>query len=536
MRRMSLWAALAVLIALAPNAHGEVASALIREGDPLPGGPEGFNVNAIDNTAVNTINGWAVTLNSTDGMETLDFAWGDPAGGGGSVLFAEGSYGAYAQTSWESFFGFSDAGLVAYSASSDSLLGDATGLDGVWLNDQDIAVEEQPYPHQAGMYWSFASRPGATGAGSPHWVGGFTDSPGGSTQNRGLYIGADANPLVVGGDMIGGLPDPVDTGSSNISFDYRISALGSRWIAEIATTTGSSANNNHMVIDKSVIVLEGLPVSENGPVPAEIGGLPDEVWDNFDYTSISETGRYMFTGDTGADTAQDEFILIDGIIVHREGDMLDGEVLSGSIEGAYMNEVGDYAFIWDIEGGGTEALFVGDQLILREGDVVDWDGDEVPDADHVLTGFTGISTLTLSERLAEGFVRAYFTADVMLPNDEELEAAFVVPVQVLDPSSAETAPAGVSSRIQLAARPNPAPAGRTEIQLTLPETGPAELFVTDVSGRVVRRLAWGRTEPLEDMVRWNGRDDSGAAAAPGIYFIHCVQGENRVSRRLTVVR
>jgi hypothetical protein len=122
----------------------------------------------------------------------------------------------------------------------------------------------------------------------------------------------------------------------------------------------------------------------------------------------------MFTGDTDGDTGSDEFVLKDGVITYREGMTLDGEVLSGSIEGAYLNEDGDVAFIWDIVDGTStiEALYLEDNLLLKEGDPVDLDGDGNPDPNAVIDVFTGISALTMSDRGGDGMIHLYFTADL----------------------------------------------------------------------------------------------------------------------------
>lgn len=535
MRLLWVVSAIVLLGQVPAGAPAETATALIREGDPVAGAPAGHVVGAIDNTAVNKAGGWAVTLNSTDGVTTLDHAWGNASDGPGALLFSEGLYGQYQQTSWEAFFGISDDGLVCYSAISDDTKGGFNGLDGVWLNAQDLAVARQPYPNEEGMYWSFGSRPGVTSDGIPHWVGGFTDTEGGATQNRGLYLGEEATPLLVGGDMVGGLPDPVSSGGSNISFDYRFSAQAAHWIAEVATLTGSGNDDNHMVIDKNVITIAGLPCSENGPVPPEAGGLPGELWDNFDYAGITESGSYMFTGDTSADVSLDEFVLIDGEIVHREGDTLDGEVLSGAMEAAYMNESGDYAFIWDIQDNSLEALYFGDRLIVREGDTVDWDGDGAADADHVLTDFTGISPMTLGERDQDGQVKIYFVANVLLPDQQELEAAFAVAVDAA-PSAVDGDLAGSTGAIGLSVAPNPSVLGRTGIRMRLPATSMVNLLVTDAGGRTVRTLVSGvRGAGVLDVL-WDGRDDAGRPVASGVYFVHGFSGERRTVRRVAVIR
>ena len=49
-----------VLLLPAGAAHGQVASALAVEGDPLPGSPPGHTVLSINNTAVNHTGGYVM--------------------------------------------------------------------------------------------------------------------------------------------------------------------------------------------------------------------------------------------------------------------------------------------------------------------------------------------------------------------------------------------------------------------------------------------------------------------------------------------
>jgi hypothetical protein len=163
-----------------------------------------------------------------------------------------------------------------------------------------------------------------------------------------------------------------------------------------------------------------------------VGGLPGENWDNFDFMGITESGKYLITGDTDGDTGLDEFILVNGEIRHREGDMLDGFVLSGSIEGAYMNEQGDVAFIWDVDDpvlGNVEALYFNGALLLKEGDEVDITGDGIIDPGAVIDSFTGISTLTVGDQQGGGSVNIYFTADIAVPGAPEVEGFFCLQAQ-----------------------------------------------------------------------------------------------------------
>ncbi|MFH1681720.1 MAG: T9SS type A sorting domain-containing protein [Candidatus Eisenbacteria bacterium] len=569
----------APLLFLSLPAHGEVPTALFLEGDSLPGGPAGHTVTSISNTAVSHNQGYAATVNTSDGVTTLSHAWGGVYTGSGSVLRTEGTFGQYRQDSWESFFGVSNQLHVAYSPLCTDTATANSGLDAVYLDGTKIMIEEEAYPHLTGMYWSFGSRPDVTGNNNPYFVGGITPTQGGSTTNRGLFYGVGTTPLLTGGGVIAGLPDTLDH-SETVSFDYRFSWWGDHYIAEVQTVTGSSLNNNHMVIDGAVILVDGLPVSENGAIPVSAGGLPGERWDNFDNAGITTDGRWMFTGDTDWSVVSlDEIIVVDGVIEYREGDTLDGEVLSGSIEGAYMNEDGDVSFIWDIQGGTVEALYLNDRLLLKEGDEVDITGDGVADPGVVLTDFTGISALTMSDRdFADGDVRIYFTANIDIPppllagramressdllsggaDREELgreEAEGDSPEKTggaraviegffqLVASPTSTGIAGPDGETPAAGRaallgvyPNPVRSGEARIRFSAPAGRRVSVDVFDIAGRHVRSLVAAAETGGERIVHWDGSRDDGKLAAPGVYFVRYASEGTIETKRVTLVR
>jgi len=397
-----------LILAFAVPASAQVATSLLNEGDAYPDGGVGATVSGLNNTAVNHAGGYAISLTSA-GPATLSHVWGNAAGGPGANIRTEGTFGPLVQTSYESFYGISNAGQVAYSASGTG--GPVGGFDSVWLDDTPVMVEGDVYPHAPGLWWRFGSRPGVSADGNPYFVGGLTTTQGGSTENYGLFLGPTGAPVFVGGDVLPLLPMPLHT-SSTISFDYRFSALANAYIGEVAMAGLTTSNDNAMVLAGAGLVLGGTLVQEGNAIPAAVGGNGAENWDNFDYTGVTEAGHFFFTGDTDGDTATDEIIVKNGIIAYREGDPVGGEVLSGSIEGAYMNEDGDLAYIWDIQDNVLEALFLDDQIVLREGDEVDMTGDGVVDAGAVLRDFTGIATLTMSDRDGGGSVNIYFTADI----------------------------------------------------------------------------------------------------------------------------
>ena len=417
-----------LILVAAQSGHAQTASALIREGDPFPAAGPGHVVNALNNTAVNHVAGFAVNLNSSDGTSTLSHIWGDPAGVTGALMRSEGTFGSLVQTSFESFYGMADDGSVAYSASGTG--GPVGSFDSVWKDDTPVMVEGDPYPHAPDTWWRFGSRPGITAGGVPYFVGGLTYTQGGTTQNYGLFYGMTGAPVFIGGDMLPGLPAALAT-SSTISFDYRYSASGAHHIGEVAMSTGSTTNDNAMVIDAEGLVLGGSLVQEGTLVPPMVGGNGAENWDNFDFTGISDAGWYFFTGDTDGATTSDEIIVKNGSILYREGDMIGGETVSGSIGHAYMNEDGDIAYQWTVQGGALEALFINDQLVLVEGAFVDLDGDGFVEPTSILVDFTGISALTLSDRDLSGMVRAYFTADIdtagTTSTTDDVEGFFCLP-------------------------------------------------------------------------------------------------------------
>ena len=63
----------------------------------------------------------------------------------------------------------------------------------------------------------------------------------------------------------------------------------------------------------------------------------------------------------------------------------------------------------------------------------------------------------------------------------------------------------------------------------------ASLAIYDPAGRRVRVLASGERDPGEHTVRWDGRDESGAPAGPGLYFVHFVTSGFAATRRLVLV-
>ncbi len=422
-RRALSAAAIALLAGSAANA--QVASALIREGDALGGS----TVSSVSGLSTNYSQGWAAIVNRADGIATV---FGDFAGGNGAIIRTEGTFGPLVQTSYESFFriGNSDVG---YSSSGTG--GPAGAFDSVWVNDTPIAVEGDPVASLPGQFWVFASRPGVTANGTPYWVGGYGATQGGSTQNRGLFYGASATPLLLGGQAVPGLSTPLVT--SSFPFDYRVSANGTNYITPV-TLSGATATNEGVVINGSAAIAGGSSVQKGTIVPVASGGNGVETYENVDFVGINEAGDWMITGDTNAAVAGDEYIMKNGTILHREGQLLPGGgTIGGAIDMGFMNESGDWAVIWDVDT--KESLIFNSMRILSVGENVDLTGDGIPEANSILSDFTGIATLFLSDR-SGNFVDIYFTADVDVNGTttltDDINAAWRIRVEIPAPGVA----------------------------------------------------------------------------------------------------
>jgi hypothetical protein len=111
----------------------------------------------------------------------------------------------------------------------------------------------------------------------------------------------------------------------------------------------------------------------------------------------------------------------------------------------------------------------------------------------------------------------------------------VLPGQALGGTVTAAPPPAVAPGLSLSGAPNPF-AGSTSIRFTLGKAGPVELAVYDVAGRLVSRLGRGRVGAGAHDVTWDGRDESGRAAAAGVYFVRLSADGGTATRRLVRVR
>jgi len=93
-----------------------------------------------------------------------------------------------------------------------------------------------------------------------------------------------------------------------------------------------------------------------------------------------------------------------------------------------------------------------------------------------------------------------------------------------------------AGRVALSNRPNPF-RSETGIAYRLPASGPVDLAVYDVAGRLVRTLLDDEVLPAgSHEIAWDGRDDRGLEAATGIYFARVLAPGGGAAIKLALIR
>ena len=158
-----------------------------------------------------------------------------------------------------------------------------------------------------------------------------------------------------------------------------------------------------------------------------------------------------------------------------------------------------YGFGWEIE------EVDGVSYVAHSGDLLGFNADYVRILDHRLTVVVLLNRdyeYPNEPRIAWRVAQSYLSA----ADDEDEEMTAVVEDQDL--------PASFN---WLTNYPNPFNAS-TVIQFERAQGGPTTLEIYDIRGRLVRRLWDGPLSAGGYSLRWDGRDDSGASVATGIYL------------------
>jgi hypothetical protein len=179
--------------------------------------------------------------------------------------------------------------------------------------------------------------------------------------------------------------------------------------------------------------------------------------------------------------------------------------------------------------------------------VVDPDpGERVAQID-LFRGITGASDAVVVATSFGNDEFAWRETDVF---PDGTEAHYYLRIRMLDNQSIWTGPVYVTydaattvaveeprggASLSLALSPNPAP-GRVNVGFALPRGERVDLAVYDAAGRRVKSLLGGPLDAGPHHVQWTGRDDAGAAVAPGIFFVRLQAGEASMAKKVLLVR
>lgn len=131
--------------------------------------------------------------------------------------------------------------------------------------------------------------------------------------------------------------------------------------------------------------------------------------------------------------------------------------------------------------------------------------------------------------------RSGLSADAVLP-DQSDDGALASSARGASDPFASAARAGAlglrGAEPTVSVRPSPS-FGRAFVEYDA-GSGPVEITVVGVDGRLVRRLAAGSA--AEGVVLWDGRDESGRTAPPGIYFVTLASGRGEAYSKFVLLR
>ncbi len=140
---------------------------------------------------------------------------------------------------------------------------------------------------------------------------------------------------------------------------------------------------------------------------------------------------------------------------------------------------------------------------------------------------------TLSQHFDSGQVPVHATfpaidIEAWLRINPCLDSVFHV---IASPSGTASIDPASGNRLLQSLAPNPSH-GVIEVLLAPRSAGHARVEVLDAHGRVIATLLDRALVPGDYRLRWNGRDDHGARARPGVYWIRAAAGERTDGERI----
>lgn len=203
--------------------------------------------------------------------------------------------------------------------------------------------------------WAFMSQPGATDTGIPYWVGGRSLSTATSVDDVSMYRGSGSQPerlIGSGSGVVGGMtldgrrPLRMVRLTPSGTRIYGIFGLSSTPATDEFVGWREAQATSSLV---RVLLREGSFVS----------GTEGERWRSFNRLAVTDkslcpgTNEWAVLADTTAESHRNSVLVVNGEIVLREGDAIEGTTLFGAPGDLAMNRQGDWAVTWKVRSAGS---------------------------------------------------------------------------------------------------------------------------------------------------------------------------------------
>jgi len=350
---------------------------LFGELDPYtPPGQSQTTIEGLGNLNANAIGGYTIRGRTFPPFDNTGAGviYGRPdAGTADAYLHEETDITIGPDTYYREGFGstsvFNTVGQLAYE--SDFAFSDSFGspqFDSIWIDNVPQLVEGDAISGIPGQSFDFFGLVQFNDAGTLFYKGRY------GGNKSGLFSGT-GTPILKVGDVLGGTGDTVLDNDIGSFGNVRMSRDGSNYMTELDVNPAVWTPQNPFNVVTDLLVLNGNAAAfasdptaylkQGDLIPAADGGLGDAWNGSFGDYAVNSSGKWGTTGDTDAAT-NDAIIVVDGVIVAREGDILPTEsggttTLAGSAKAIEINEQGDvvYTFGDSIFINGIEVLTLG---------------------------------------------------------------------------------------------------------------------------------------------------------------------------------
>lgn len=366
--RLALLPVAALGLAVSSSAQ-VVPRALLITDTELPGVP-GRVVTNVTRIAPSHAGGIIATLTSRDfmGATTDSLLWGSLGASSLTRLDVSDASGPLQITRFDEIGG----------ANADALASIVTTVAGAAVvADGQFVARRNETTGPGGSGWTSFSGLSFDGNGEPWFQGRYS----GAMTGAGFF--RRTTPIFLSGDTILGMPGVVSPAAAPAP-GFDVSSDGAHWLAVVRTNANV---RSYVVRDGSVLSAGGALLETGTTLPAAFQLSPGETYNFFGVVQIASNDRWAVIGGTPS-----EFIIRDGSMYRRDGDVVDGRTIANGAEAIALDDAGSIAYVVAVDDAGSttpNAVFREETFLYQEGAAVDVDGDGVPDSAFTVSTIFG---------------------------------------------------------------------------------------------------------------------------------------------------